>query len=260
MRAASRLLATASRSNEFLRPGAPTGLTGLLTHSAPRSTLLYLYSSTLEKLSHFPESSVYRQSTEALTKHRLKIIEDIRPGGLAEWQERVKKTVDGNPEAFRRVPVLAASGSTEHNIVWKASAIQGTQTDEYEDDPTAQPQLEGLRTAEERANQREILERDPVMIPRIEPEPALTLGQIEEIENAIGGGLIEEVIQVAEGESQLVETLAEHKVYVPQSLLVFLHGLEKHITDLYCRWEDLEESPRAGQWAYFAREAHTGTT
>ncbi|KAK0325823.1 hypothetical protein LTR82_003362 [Friedmanniomyces endolithicus] len=251
MRVASRLLATASRSNEFLRPGAPTGLTGLVTHSAPRSTLLYLYSTTLEKLSHFPESSVYRQSAEALTKHRLKIIENTTPGGLAEWQERVKKTVDGNPDAFRRVPVLAASGSTEHNIVWKTSAIQAAQTDEYEDDPTAQPQLEGLRTAEERANQREILERDPVeehrMIPRIEPEPALTQGQIVEIENAIGGGLIEEVIQVAEGESRLVETLAEHKVYGPQYLLVFL-------------WEDLEESPRAGQWAYFARDAHTGTT
>ncbi|KAG9622147.1 hypothetical protein KCU64_g20939, partial [Aureobasidium melanogenum] len=66
MRASSRLLAQASR---FLTPGAPTGLTGVLTHAAPRSTLLYLYNSTLDKLKQFPEHSVYRQSTEALTKH-----------------------------------------------------------------------------------------------------------------------------------------------------------------------------------------------
>ncbi|TKA81807.1 hypothetical protein B0A55_02165 [Friedmanniomyces simplex] len=241
MRATTRLLATASRSSTFLRPGAPTGLTGLLTHRAPRSTLLYLYSSTLEKLSHFPESSVYRQSTEALTKHRLNIIENIKPAGLTEWQERVKKIVDEHPEAFRRVPVLTASGHTEHNIVWRASAIQGMQTAEYEDEAVGPPQLEGPRTEEERENQREVLSRDPVeehrVIPRIEPEPSLTLGQIEEVENAIGAGLIEEVIQVAEGESQLVDTLAEHKV-----------------------WEDLEESPRAGQWTYFARDTHTPTT
>ena len=34
------------------------------------------------------------------------------------------------------------------------------------------------------------------------------------METQIGGGLIEEVIQVAEGELNLVKTMAESKVYV----------------------------------------------
>lgn len=38
--------------------------------------------------------------------------------------------------------------------------------------------------------------------------------RISEAENQIGGGLIEEVIQVAEGELKLVDTMAESKVYV----------------------------------------------
>ena len=36
--------------------------------------------------------------------------------------------------------------------------------------------------------------------------------RIRDVETQIGGGLIEEVIQVAEGELKLVDTLAEAKV------------------------------------------------
>ena len=36
--------------------------------------------------------------------------------------------------------------------------------------------------------------------------------RVEEIENRIGGGLIEEVIQVAEGERKLVDTMLESRV------------------------------------------------
>lgn len=36
--------------------------------------------------------------------------------------------------------------------------------------------------------------------------------RIEELENKIGAGLIEEVIQVAEGEMALVDTMVEAKV------------------------------------------------
>ena len=49
----------------------------------------------------------------------------------------------------------------------------------------------------------------------------LTLGcvcvcdRVEDMENQIGGGLIEEVIQVAEGELKLVGVMAKAKVYVP---------------------------------------------
>ena len=39
--------------------------------------------------------------------------------------------------------------------------------------------------------------------------------RISDAENHIGGGLIEEVIQVAEGELKLVDVMAESQAYVP---------------------------------------------
>ena len=99
MRAALRLLANVRP--QFLEAGTPTGLTGLNTHPSPRSTLLYLYSSTLDKLQQIPESSVYRQSTEALTKHRLKIIQATKPPGLKDWEERIAAQVAETPHAFK---------------------------------------------------------------------------------------------------------------------------------------------------------------
>ncbi|EME79116.1 uncharacterized protein MYCFIDRAFT_64015 [Pseudocercospora fijiensis CIRAD86] len=218
MRAALRLLASVQRSTQFLETGAPTGLTGLLTHSSPRTTLLFLYHDTLDRLKALPEHSLYRQSTEALTKHRLKILEETKPQGLEEWQKRVASVAEGNTDAFKKFPTLSGDG---YNI------------------GPAQP--EGLRSAEERANQHIALSADPITdranVPRIEGEPSLTAAQINEIEAKIGAGLIEEVIQVAEGEHELVRTLAEAQV-----------------------WEDLEEKPQPGQWKYHERDTHTGKT
>jgi hypothetical protein len=51
----------------------------------------------------------------------------------------------------------------------------------------------------------------------------LTIARIGEIENKIGAGLIEEVIQVAEGELKLADVLLQSKVYV-SSLLIHLRG------------------------------------
>lgn len=99
MRAASRLFASV-KPGQFLEAGTPTGLTGLLTHNSPRSTLLYLYNSTLDKLQHIPESSVYRQSTEALTKHRLNIIEAAKPPGWDEWAQKIQQQVAEDPKGF----------------------------------------------------------------------------------------------------------------------------------------------------------------
>ena len=101
MRRTLRLLA-AVKPGRFLEAGNPTGLTGLRTHPSPRSYLLYLYNTTLDRLKSFPESSIYRQSTEALTKHRLKIIEDYVPTGLEEWKERALQNVKEHPERFSR--------------------------------------------------------------------------------------------------------------------------------------------------------------
>jgi hypothetical protein len=47
------------------------------------------------------------------------------------------------------------------------------------------------------------------------PSEVLTIcGRISELEEKLGAGLIEEVIQVAQGEEQLVKTMIENQVYV----------------------------------------------
>ncbi len=111
--------------------------------------------------------------------------------------------------------------------------------------------------------------------------------RIVELENQIGAGLIEEVIQVAEGELKLVEIVAESKPYVcsffpslpslilpPQTLPlhsisytvlfslfpVSLLGTQCHETNTSTRWEPLEEKPPEGQWTYFDRGQNTGAT
>lgn len=94
MRSSLRLLA------RYLEPGIPTGLTGLRTHAAPRSTLLSVYRTTLDKLQTFPESSLYRQSVEALTKQRLSFVERVVPPGYEEWESRARKVLADNPDKF----------------------------------------------------------------------------------------------------------------------------------------------------------------
>ena len=176
MRPATRLLAQASR---YLEAGNPTGLTGLVTHASPRSTLMYTYNTMLEKLKKFPESSVYRQSVEALTKQRLSVIESIKPEGLEEWQQRVTQTVKANPQAFRIVG--NQTNSKEVNFIWKESALEGVQTEEFDDEPPSKPELEGPRTIKEKSAQANTFTRDlrleNAQIPRIEPEPPLSAEQ-----------------------------------------------------------------------------------
>ena len=48
----------------------------------------------------------------------------------------------------------------------------------------------------------------------------MAFGRVNEMENQIGAGLIEEVIQVAEGELKLVDTMLESKVYVSRGQLL----------------------------------------
>lgn len=99
MRTASRLLAQVKPAR-FLEAGNPTGLTGLYTHPAPRSTLLYLYNFTLDKLKAIPEHSIYRQSAERIIQHRMNIVESIKPQGYDEWAERAKRMVEKYPHLF----------------------------------------------------------------------------------------------------------------------------------------------------------------
>ncbi|KAL1982856.1 hypothetical protein VTN96DRAFT_784 [Rasamsonia emersonii] len=239
MRSTLRLLANV-KQGRYLEPLAPTGLTGLRTHPNPRPTLIFLYKSTLEKLKAFPETSVYRQSTEALTRHRLQIVESTKPPGFDEWLERVKKTVAAQPKRFE--PVRLPDGSYAARQEGDPNA--GPRGLEW-DGEGMEPSTEGpARTEEELARWHKIMEEvtDPEKRDsdfesdniQWESEPPLEADQIAEIENKIGGGLIEELIQVAEGELKLVDELAKARV-----------------------WEELAEKPRPEQWTYFERDTHT---
>lgn len=64
----------------------PTGLTGVHPASQPRQRLLNLYTSTLESLQGIPEHAVYRQSVEALTRDRLKVVESTEDTNAIEAQ------------------------------------------------------------------------------------------------------------------------------------------------------------------------------
>lgn len=152
MRPTLRLFANVKPAR-YLEPLAPTGLTGLVTHPSPRPTLIYLYTQTLEKLKQFPESSAYRQSTEALTRHRLSIIESTKPPGFDEWLQRVQKLVAENPEEFKkaRLPSGVFAGIQQDDV------HGGTKAQEW--DGAVGPITEGpLRTPEEIAQWEAILE------------------------------------------------------------------------------------------------------
>lgn len=122
MRSALRLLANVKPAR-YLEPHAPIGLTGLTTHPSPRPTLIHVYRQTLEKLKAFPENSVYRKSTEALTRHRLQIIESTKPPGFDAWFERAKETVAKHPEHFKNLKF--ASDGTYTIAVEAESATSG---------------------------------------------------------------------------------------------------------------------------------------
>lgn len=240
MRASLRLLANV-KPGRHLEPFTPTGLTGLVTHPSPRPTLIYLYQTTLQKLKAFPESSAYRQSTEALTRHRLQIVEATKPPGFEAWLERVQKTVAAEPERFKTL--RTSDGS-----------YAAFQRDDGTDDPRgAEWDGEGkgastegpTRTAEETVQWQKVIEEATgprgesdfqTTTMKWENEPALEAHQyalavslealtwrmrnmeaddryrVSEIEKQIGAGLIEEVIQVAENEMRLVDEMYNSKV------------------------------------------------
>lgn len=179
MRVATRLLASV-KPGQFLEAGAPTGLTGLVTHPSPRSTLIYLYSSTLDKLKQIPESSVYRQSTEALTKHRLQIIQAVKPEGLDAWQQKIDYEVGENPDVFE---VVETSMGRRIRQVGKKAFDERTKAAEW-DGEVREPNKEGIRGIAERGHQHRKLAGEKGYSPelefketKLEPEPQLTAEQ-----------------------------------------------------------------------------------
>lgn len=140
MKTVSRLLANVKPAR-FLESGNPTGLTGLYTHAAPRSTLLYLYGSTLDKLKAIPEHSVYRQSVERIIQHRMNIVESIKPKGYDEWAEKAKKMIEEHPEVFqstiRGYPSLISNGDStfvfSQQKAEKDERVEGWDEEDQED-------------------------------------------------------------------------------------------------------------------------------
>ncbi|KAJ2455365.1 hypothetical protein EV183_000901 [Coemansia sp. RSA 2336] len=67
-----------------VRP-ATTGIVGLSVNPQARTQLIGLYKQTLDELkAKIPEKAVYRQSVEAITAYRLKIVEENEDPLLAE--------------------------------------------------------------------------------------------------------------------------------------------------------------------------------
>ncbi|GKT85199.1 NADH-ubiquinone oxidoreductase subunit [Colletotrichum tofieldiae] len=226
MRRTFRLLAGVKPAR-YLEAGTPTGLTGLWTHNSPRSTLLYLYGTTLEKLKTVPESSLYRH--------------DGTPG-YAEWEKKAEQIVKEKPEQFRLVSGRVDGSGARTVKLGNRTFVVATQHDakdvrveEWDGEKDEGGTLEGPRTEAERKDHQLLADRkdlNDIAKVQWEPEPQLTADQISELENKIGAGLIEEVIQVAESELKLVDVMTQAKV-----------------------WEDLEEKPVEGQWTYFERNS-----
>lgn len=181
MRPTTRLLA------RYLEPGTPTGLTGLWTHSTPRSTLLYLYGTTLSRLQSIPESSLYRQSVEATAKHRMSIVEKVVPPGYQEWAAKAKELVGKDTESFR-VNSGRIDGSEARIvkmgdrvfIVGRRHEPEDVRTEEWNGEEDEGGELEGARTLEERKDQVVWAERKPLEAHETiqwEDEPQLTADQ-----------------------------------------------------------------------------------
>ncbi|ORX73794.1 hypothetical protein DL89DRAFT_4102 [Linderina pennispora] len=67
-----------------------TGIVGVPVNPEARPQLIALYKRTLEEVkTKIPEKAVYRQSVEALTAHRLKIVEQN------EDAEKIEALIDG---------------------------------------------------------------------------------------------------------------------------------------------------------------------
>tara|TARA_R110002003_G_scaffold2123_1_gene24045 strand:+ start:7968 stop:8555 length:588 start_codon:yes stop_codon:yes gene_type:complete len=181
MRAAARLLASV-KPGQFLEAGAPTGLTGLTTHPSPRSTLLYHYNATLDKLKKIPESSVYRQSTEALTRHRLQIVEQSKPKGWDEWQDKIRSQIAKVPD---QVSVIETGNGQTLVLPTEQEVDERTKGAEW-DGRVAQSMPEGIYTAQERLRHRQKMKapnNGPVNFKpdgavehvKFEPEPQYTV-------------------------------------------------------------------------------------
>ncbi len=179
MRTVTRLFASV-KSGRFLEPGNPTGLTGLVTHPTPRSTLIAIYGATLDRLKQIPEHSVYRQSVEAITRHRLNAIESVKPKGYDEWVRRAEEKVENNPDAFRSFGPNVSVHTVNAAMVANTYSEEEDEREVEWDGESTTPSLEGVRSLEERAYQKNLAQEIPHTGNEAvgwEPEPPLEASQ-----------------------------------------------------------------------------------
>ena len=182
MRATSRLLATVKSATKYLEAHTPTGLTGLSTHPSPRPALIYTYRQTLKKLNQLPKSSVYRQSAEAVTKHRLEVVESVKPEGYEQWMERVRKQIEASPKAYGQLmnedgSLASEKPNIEHIDNWDGRIGRG---DAHYEGPNVMAEAEHkTRAIEEEIRFRDQEDKDGQLptVEDLEVEPPLTREQ-----------------------------------------------------------------------------------
>lgn len=175
MRGTLRLLAKVQPS-KLLEVGAPTGLTGILTHPQPRPTLIYTYNQILNKLKALPESSVYRQSAEAITKSRLKIIEDTKPAGYEQWLSRVKAEIEKNPAAYSHVMQKDGSIAFSEPFMTTSEVWDGEVREALPEGPSTE-EVVNLKGVAIKAEEERLEVEKPPRPSELEQEPPLYADQ-----------------------------------------------------------------------------------
>lgn len=275
MRRTLRLLANV-KPVRYLEPGVPTGLTGVNTHPSPRSTLLYLYTTTLDKLKAAPQSSLYRQSIEALTTHRMNIVAAAEPPGHKEWQAKAAKLVEEHPEGFE----MKQSGTGGlSQVVKRGGKVFMILKEDFERDPRdealfprfdewqheqsivddifskaaesdlprgVKPNQQPLDDAKADEIIKMLDQKAHIKVEKPDLTETITTKPLPQVELEPEPQLTAE--QVEEIEAKIASGLIEEVIEVAQS--------EMHLVDLMVKnkvWEDLEEKPVTDQWTYFDR-------
>jgi NADH dehydrogenase (ubiquinone) 1 alpha subcomplex subunit 5 len=242
-----RVLAEAG--TQRLVPFSTTGITGILTHPNPRPALIAIYNHTLTLLSRLPEHSVYRRSTENLTRHRLAIVESVKPEGWEAFQTELKsgKEYHGvqniKDTAFdlrvigKQFQAVAGMVSTQSPVVREFLQKEVDRWRVGREPTAAEVGVTGdsvpISGLGEDGGQN-IVELDPSAtvqeVPLLPEEPPLFAEQVVELEEKLGGGLIEEIIDQGWEELTLIKEMEDAKI-----------------------WDPLEVQPEEGQWVGFER-------
>ncbi|PKI82824.1 hypothetical protein MVES_003264 [Malassezia vespertilionis] len=93
-------------NNKYLRTAKSTFVAGLPLHPNPLPALEAKYTHTLKVLQVLPASSVFRQSSEAVTQHRLDIVR-------TELSEQTQQDANANENAISIVTGKIDSGLVE---------------------------------------------------------------------------------------------------------------------------------------------------